>query len=550
MKFSCPKCQAKYQIADEKVIGRTLKMKCRKCGTFIPIQGRATTVDARVSTSRELASRGGKAPTPKMGSPAAKGSAALKNSPAVPRGGLQTRAPRPGAGMEAPAPPVSSKPRSSALSTDRLALSIPAAHAPPPPSVRQYSSGSEAGLPSMPAKAKAQPMPEPEWYVGIGGKIVGPMTKEKLEAKVAAGEVNAESYVWKDGQGEWKPIPDVPEAADVLRAAAAPPSIPMQAKHYDALDRAVEARGASPARSNAQAPTVAGRAQAGAATPTHAAAASATGVQPAGPVPAAVSPPDAAEPAPTLRTAGTVADSDLDDNDAFVVPRRSRSVGTGAIAFAVIVAVGLGVSIGFVLFGSSGQKVIREVIEVPVAAKGESVPAPPSSPDGETNEAGEEEAAADAPSGRVPTKDVARGRSPQPAPAKAEEKGLSGLQGLSGLNAAGPSGPSTSSPSGGGGQELSASQIQSTVAKYQASVKRGCWQPALDSRARNAPSSARVSVSISVAPSGAVTSAKAGGDPSGYPGLASCISRKVQVWRFPASSGSTQVNVPFVFAAQ
>src|SRR5687767_4289131 len=37
MKFLCPSCKAKYQIADEKVAGRSVRMKCRKCGFVIPL---------------------------------------------------------------------------------------------------------------------------------------------------------------------------------------------------------------------------------------------------------------------------------------------------------------------------------------------------------------------------------------------------------------------------------------------------------------------------------------------------------------------------------
>jgi predicted Zn finger-like uncharacterized protein len=33
MKFLCGNCKAKYQIADEKASGKTLRMKCRRCGT-------------------------------------------------------------------------------------------------------------------------------------------------------------------------------------------------------------------------------------------------------------------------------------------------------------------------------------------------------------------------------------------------------------------------------------------------------------------------------------------------------------------------------------
>jgi predicted Zn finger-like uncharacterized protein len=41
MKFLCGNCKAKYQIADEKISGRTLKMKCRRCAHDIIIKGDA-----------------------------------------------------------------------------------------------------------------------------------------------------------------------------------------------------------------------------------------------------------------------------------------------------------------------------------------------------------------------------------------------------------------------------------------------------------------------------------------------------------------------------
>src|SRR5689334_12931927 len=39
MKFLCSNCKAKYQIADEKVSGRTLRMTCRQCKQEIVIRG-------------------------------------------------------------------------------------------------------------------------------------------------------------------------------------------------------------------------------------------------------------------------------------------------------------------------------------------------------------------------------------------------------------------------------------------------------------------------------------------------------------------------------
>ncbi|MCC6552553.1 MAG: zinc-ribbon domain-containing protein [Polyangiaceae bacterium] len=41
MKITCQSCQAKYTIADEKVAGKTVKIKCKKCGAAIVVQGGA-----------------------------------------------------------------------------------------------------------------------------------------------------------------------------------------------------------------------------------------------------------------------------------------------------------------------------------------------------------------------------------------------------------------------------------------------------------------------------------------------------------------------------
>jgi len=39
MKITCQSCQAKYTIADEKVAGKTVKIKCKKCGATIVVSG-------------------------------------------------------------------------------------------------------------------------------------------------------------------------------------------------------------------------------------------------------------------------------------------------------------------------------------------------------------------------------------------------------------------------------------------------------------------------------------------------------------------------------
>ena len=42
MKISCPSCSAKYSIADEKVSDRLAKIRCRKCGATIVIDGKVS----------------------------------------------------------------------------------------------------------------------------------------------------------------------------------------------------------------------------------------------------------------------------------------------------------------------------------------------------------------------------------------------------------------------------------------------------------------------------------------------------------------------------
>jgi predicted Zn finger-like uncharacterized protein len=42
VKISCPQCAAKYSIADEKVQDRLAKIRCRKCGTTIVIDGKSS----------------------------------------------------------------------------------------------------------------------------------------------------------------------------------------------------------------------------------------------------------------------------------------------------------------------------------------------------------------------------------------------------------------------------------------------------------------------------------------------------------------------------
>lgn len=224
---------------------------------------------------------------------------------------------------------------------------------------------------------------------------------------------------------------------------------------------------------------------------------------------------------------------------------KSRKPTSHAAAWvAVLVALALGVTIGAVLLSKTEKQEVVKYVEVPASAK-----ATDPAVEGNNTVALEESTV----SGGATKRTGGNGAKVDPVAAAAPStgKGLSGLSGLSGLNGIGPAtaGPDVTNAPAPGGQ-LDGASIQRVVANFSPSVRRGCWDQAISSRAPDAPSSARVGVAITISSSGGVDNVTTTGDPKGYPNLAHCIEAKVRAWRFPRSSGTTTANVPFVFAVQ
>lgn len=179
MKFLCPQCKAKYQIADEKIERRTLRMKCRRCEFEIVVKGDAASVGA-----------------------GAAGSASSED--AAP--GLESVVPR--AAAESAAPKAGPRAAGSALGADFR---------------RQMS----AGAASEPPKA-APPAPVDAWHVAINEVPVGPMRRDEVGRKIASGAVDGESLCWREGFDDWRPVKDVAELAPLLRRPApARPAAPV-----------------------------------------------------------------------------------------------------------------------------------------------------------------------------------------------------------------------------------------------------------------------------------------------------------------------------------
>ncbi|MCB9614885.1 MAG: zinc-ribbon domain-containing protein [Sandaracinus sp.] len=172
MKFLCDNCKAKYQIPDEKIAGRTLRMKCRKCDHEIVLKG------PKDEASTE-------------------GSNATKKRP----GSSSGPAPRPGArrgGSHAGPRPAPAKRPGSALGSD-------------------FRKGSLA--PEAPS-AKA---PAAEWYVAINDVPVGPIKRDEVARKIGLGAVTGESLCWREGFDDWRPVAQVAELSSLLQQRRVPP---------------------------------------------------------------------------------------------------------------------------------------------------------------------------------------------------------------------------------------------------------------------------------------------------------------------------------------
>ena len=53
-----------------------------------------------------------------------------------------------------------------------------------------------------------------QWYFskGTSGQQ-GPVSEQVIQEKIASGELSRDDLAWREGQGDWKPIRDIPELA-------------------------------------------------------------------------------------------------------------------------------------------------------------------------------------------------------------------------------------------------------------------------------------------------------------------------------------------------
>jgi predicted Zn finger-like uncharacterized protein len=179
VKFLCDRCKTRYSIADERVRGKILKIRCKNCANVI-------TVREGMESSEESKA------------------APLPQSPAASNRSMPRAAIAPGAG--APARPLEAA-FASAMSSP--GISVP---------------------PAAPAAL------EEEWYVSIDGDQSGPFSLSQAQAWVAGRRNDDELYCWSEGFDDWLPVEKVSHFRGLRgrsRPRTEPP--PVRAEHRQHL---------------------------------------------------------------------------------------------------------------------------------------------------------------------------------------------------------------------------------------------------------------------------------------------------------------------------
>lgn len=203
MKFHCGNCQAKYQIADEKIAGRSVRMKCRTCGHSIEIGTPPVETSATLVFSANLLRAGANSP-----------------SGAGPSG----QAERPGGGRAQRAKPI---PVTGTVVAGPMAMGA-VARGGPAGGTEVHGGLASAFQQAVAAEAKAvseRAAPSGgEWFVGVNGTTAGPLDLNGLRAQVLSGAAQGGSLVWREGFREWLPLDRVPELREIASLARSEPS--------------------------------------------------------------------------------------------------------------------------------------------------------------------------------------------------------------------------------------------------------------------------------------------------------------------------------------
>lgn len=169
MNFSCNMCQRRYSIADEKVRGKTVKIRCKNCQNIISVEG--------PPLEQEESTR-------------------VVSLADVERLRAQERS----------------------LAEEEAASASTAVAEPDP--------GEQSPWDDEPTRAVPLPMQEASapWFAMVRGKQEGPLEEPALRELVDSGAISSRTYFWQQGMADWKRGSDIPELAALFAQPEPPPA--------------------------------------------------------------------------------------------------------------------------------------------------------------------------------------------------------------------------------------------------------------------------------------------------------------------------------------
>jgi predicted Zn finger-like uncharacterized protein len=534
VKFLCDQCKAKYQIADEKVAGKTVRMKCRKCGHLIEVRAAVT------ETSVAAESAPPPATSPAAGGPPASGPKPTSRPPPKPTG-----LPRATGGMAAArpgAPPQGRPPAKPAPQPSALAGAFKS----------NVQKEDEVSTPFE----MSELAPDDTWYVAINGVPVGPIKISEVRRKAALGAVTEDSLVWQEGQDEWRPARQLQDLAAIIREAASgrgsitpppgrtstPPPRSSSLSPRPTGSHQLPGPGKAPRAPMAPAATARNNV-----VPINSRLATAERLdEPVGSIAIAADP--FASPALTAPAAASA-----------IAPPGAESPllasGAGAAAAAPPPEIVyrkqppwliIGMLVAFACFGiTAGMQVLRPapqapapvIVQVPVAQAPTATAAAP------TTSATETAPTASAPTAKAPTGSGGGAKVASAAAAPANTGRSLDLHSLAQNSnyAPGAEDPGSEGPKAPG-QCFSSGQVQNVIGLHQVSIRRACWE-----RDPTTKPSVNVAVSMTIGPDGSPQGVSASGDEAS---VAKCIENDVRGWHFPAMGCSQKTGFSFKFVRQ
>lgn len=220
MKFLCGSCRTKYQISDEKVRGKILTIRCKKCGAKIIV---------RESLVRAAGGRTAVAPV-------AEAPPTVVEDRAVAAGRAQLR-------------PSGS---TALVSAYEGAMHHPGLGSGPEP---------DDALTGVSTGPVHHDTAGSEWYLAIQGVQHGPLAFAELVRKLRLGEVVARHYVWRDGMEGWSRVGDVEALAGYFASPRKQPPPPPAALHAAVAADRTTGRGSAGEVRTTTGPSLATRAE-------------------------------------------------------------------------------------------------------------------------------------------------------------------------------------------------------------------------------------------------------------------------------------------------